>query len=56
MCNNQLKLNEDKTEAILFNTFSVLLSLLTIVNHDQYVYTILCFQTQSQELGVYPRL
>ena len=38
MCNNQLKLNEDKTEAILFSPLSLSssVSLLTIVNHGQY--------------------
>ena len=36
MCSNQLKHNEDKTEAILFSTHFLSSSLLTIIGHRWY--------------------
>ena len=55
MCNNQLKLNEDKTETILFSTPSLsschcLPSSIMVSTHK------ICVFRQSQELRVYPHL
>ena len=50
MCNNQLKLNDKNWSHSLLNTFSVLLSLLTMISHGWYTQN--CVFKQSGTWGL----